>query len=105
MGEGRMSERRRDVIVASLIAALGLGAPAAAADSAGRLQGSALSASATSIELSSQARAQRPRIRVTPLPGPLRRECVAVFEERWIPQWGGLVLYPGQRCWWTRSPA
>jgi hypothetical protein len=97
-----MYGRGRDVIVASLIAAIGLGAPAAAAE-AERLQTTTPTASA--IELSSQARAERPRIRVTPLPGPLRRECVAVFEERWIPQWGGFVLYPGQRCWWTRAPA
>jgi hypothetical protein len=92
-----MSGRGRCVVVASLIAAGCLWAPAAAAESAGH-------GLLPATELSSQ-RAERPRIRVTPLPGPLRRECVAVFEERWITQWGGLVLYPGQRCWWTRAPA
>jgi hypothetical protein len=91
-----MLERGRSVIVASLIATT-LWAPAALAQSAGTV-------AQTGINLSAQAR-ERPRIRVTPLPGPLRRECVAVFEERWIPQWGGFVLYPGQRCWWTRAPA
>jgi hypothetical protein len=63
---------------------------------------------AIAVDVSSQERAPlrraRTRIEVHPLPGPLRRECVAVFQERYIPQWGGLVLYPGQRCWWTRGP-
>ena len=63
---------------------------------------------AAATDVSSQERAPlrraRTRIEVYPLPGPLRRECVAVFTERYIPQWGGLVLYPGQRCWWTRGP-
>ena len=98
-----MFERSLGVIVASLIAGTCPCGPASAAEAIGRLQREAVSASA--IELSSQRRAERPRIRVTPLPGPLRRECVAVFEERWIPQWGGFVLYPGQRCWWTRARA
>jgi hypothetical protein len=97
-----MFERGQLVIVVGLLGAC-LWAPAAWAGPTGRPQPHALPASAT--DLSSQARAERPRIRITPLPGPLRRECVAVFEERWIPQWGGLVLYPGQRCWWTRAPA
>ncbi len=43
------------------------------------------------------------RIRVTPLTGPLQRECVPVFEERFIPQWGGAVLYASQRCRWVRE--
>lgn len=63
---------------------------------------------AAATDVSAQERAPlrrvRTRIEVYPLPGPLRRECVAVFEERYIPQWGGPVLYPGQRCWWTRGP-
>jgi hypothetical protein len=92
-----MSGCGRCVIVVSLIAASCLWAPAGAAQPAGN-------AVPSESEWLSQP-PSRPRIRVTPLPGPLRRECVAVFEERWIPQWGGLVLYPGQRCWWTRAPA
>ena len=59
-------------------------------------------------ELSSQNRREvrraSTRITVRPERGPLRRECVPVFEERWIPQWGGSVLYAGQNCWWTRAP-
>jgi hypothetical protein len=98
-----MFEHSLGVVAASLIAGICLCGTAAAAEATGRLQRDPVSASA--IELSSQMRAERPRIRITPLPTPLRRECVAVFEERWIPQWGGLVLYPGQRCWWTRAPA
>jgi hypothetical protein len=46
------------------------------------------------------------RIEVRPLyypPGKLQRDCVPVFEERLIPQWGGSVLYASQRCWWTRG--
>jgi hypothetical protein len=51
-----------------------------------------------------QARRARTRIEVRPLRGPLRRDCTAVFQERWIPQWGGRVLYAGQDCHWTRAP-
>jgi hypothetical protein len=98
-----MFERSLGVVAASLIAGTCLCGAATAAEASGRLQRDAVSTSA--IELSAQRRAERPRIRITPLPSPLRRECVAVFVERWIPQWGGLVLYPGQRCWWTRAPA
>jgi hypothetical protein len=50
------------------------------------------------------ARRARTRIEVRPLRGPLRRDCTAVFQERWIPQWGGRVLYAGQDCHWTRAP-
>jgi hypothetical protein len=34
---------------------------------------------------------------------PLHRDCRAVFDERWIPEWGGRVLYAGQDCWWARD--
>lgn len=62
------------------------------------------------MDLSAQ---QRRRARVTvrprrfdsgdrPLYSSDRRECRAVFEERNIPQWGGRVLYAGQRCRWVR---
>jgi hypothetical protein len=61
-----------------------------------------------SVNLSAQARRPVRRARITVRPprgiGPLRRECVPVFEERLIPQWGGRVLYASQRCWWTRAP-
>lgn len=63
----------------------------------------------TATDLSGQARRgearARTRIEVRPLRragAPLRRECVPVFEERLIPQWGGRVLYASQQCWWTR---
>jgi len=59
--------------------------------------------------LSAQSRITRTRraptrIEVRPLsgPNPLHRECVPVFTERWIPQWGGRVLYASQHCWWTQ---
>ncbi|HET9902579.1 MAG TPA: hypothetical protein VFQ27_02620 [Xanthobacteraceae bacterium] len=62
----------------------------------------------TPTDVSAQARPARrapARIEVRPLrgPNPLHRECVPVFTERWIPQWGGYVLYAGQRCWWSRQ--
>jgi hypothetical protein len=64
---------------------------------------------ASSLELSAQAtrEAQRPRPRITVRPlrrtGPLYRECVAVYQEKWRPYWGGYVVYPGMRCWWARE--
>ena len=67
------------------------------------------SGAAKSLEISAQQRREPrrapTRLRVTPLPqqGPLRRECVAVFEERYVPQWRQRVIYPGQQCWWTRG--
>jgi hypothetical protein len=48
-------------------------------------------------------RRARTRIEVRPARGPLHRECEPVFQERWIPQWGGRVLYASQRCWWARG--
>jgi hypothetical protein len=61
-------------------------------------------ASDVSAQTRHQARRARTRIEVRPLRGPLRRDCTAVFQERWIPQWGGRVLYAGQDCHWTRAP-
>ena len=62
----------------------------------------------TATDMSGQTRREtrraRTRIEVRPLRGPLRRDCVPVFQERWIPQWGGSVLYAGQECHWTRAP-
>jgi hypothetical protein len=99
-----MCKRAGILIGVILVAGACLYAQAASASSSGRRQLDPATAVAT--ELSAQTRtAERPRIRVYPLPGPLRRECVPVFQERWIPQWGGWVLYAGQRCWWTRAPA
>jgi hypothetical protein len=34
----------------------------------------------------------------------MRRDCVPTFRERYIPQWGGLVLSASQRCWWVPGP-
>jgi hypothetical protein len=61
-------------------------------------------ASDVSAQARHQAQRARTRIEVRPLRGPLRRDCTAVFQERWIPQWGGRVLYAGQDCHWTRAP-
>lgn len=44
-----------------------------------------------------------PRVQVVPNPVPMVRECEPAFEERWIPQWGGRVLYAGQSCRWVRA--
>ncbi len=64
-------------------------------------------AAARSTDMSSQRRRVErrapTRIEVYPLRGPLRRECVAVYEERYVPAWRQTVIYPGQRCWWTRG--
>ncbi len=57
-----------------------------------------------STDISAQTRREPTRLRVTPLPGKLERECVPVFQERWIPQWGGWVLRAGQSCRWVRVP-
>jgi hypothetical protein len=95
-----MSKRACVVIALAVVAGTCFGATASASP-AGRQTDRVV---ATDVSAQTR-RAQRPRIRVYPLPGPLRRECVPVFQERWIPQWGGWVLYAGQRCWWTRAPA
>jgi hypothetical protein len=64
-------------------------------------------ASVAEFSAQSQPRARRPRITVRPAErerdlSNYRRECEPVFEERWIPQWGGRVLYASQRCRWVR---
>jgi hypothetical protein len=88
--------------VATAAALVVLNASGANAEPASR------AARATGSDISAQAREPqraRTRIRVRPLrraaPEPLHRECVPVFTERWIPQWGGRVLYAGQQCWWA----
>jgi hypothetical protein len=43
------------------------------------------------------------RIEIYGSRAPLHRDCRAVFDERWIPAWGGRVLYAGQDCWWSRN--
>jgi hypothetical protein len=89
-----------------LTGAVVLAATFAAASTAGAVSPSQQGAAASDVSSQDglRPRRARTRIEVYPLPQPLRRECVAVFQERYIPQWGGLVLYPGQRCWWTRAP-
>ena len=56
-------------------------------------------------DVSAQERtaARRPPVRIDIYRGGTRavRECGPVFEERWIPQWGGRVLYAGQSCRWV----
>jgi hypothetical protein len=86
------------VLILGLLIAAGVCAPALARDRSG-VQNSEVSAQQRRAE----PRRAPTRIEVYPLRGPLRRECVAVYTERWIPQWGGNVIYPGQRCWWTRG--
>lgn len=58
----------------------------------------------TDVSVSAQTRRRPTRLRVTPLPGPVRRVCEPIFRERYIPQWGGWVLNAGQRCEWIRAP-
>jgi len=56
-------------------------------------------------DLSAQERAaaRRPPVRIDVYRNrrPMVRACAPVFEERWIPQWGGRVLYAGQSCRWV----
>lgn len=68
-----------------------------------------IAAHPTDLSAQNRRQARRPRARtritVRPLPRDLsdyRRLCEPVFEERWIPQWGGSVLYASQRCRWVR---
>jgi hypothetical protein len=63
------------------------------------------SADAVSAQARRQERRAPTRIEVHPLRRgePLHRECVPVVTERWIPQWGGRVLYASQRCHWVRQ--
>lgn len=101
-----MSKNRFVVLSVVAIATLCWLSAAASAASASRHERRA--AERTATEFSPQDRPAAPRrartrIEVRPLPGPLHRECVPVFEERWIPQWGGNVLYASQRCWWARG--
>ncbi len=85
---------------------LALAAAAAAAASAAE-PGMTTAVTAFSAQSRRQNRrpASRPRITVRPRERDLsdfRRVCEPVFEERWIPQWGGSVLYASQRCRWVR---
>lgn len=93
-------------LLAGLLAAV----PVTAAPAAGR----ASSVAAKPSDLSGQERRAVRRsptriiVRRPPLPieahpylHGMRRECVPTFRERYIPQWGGMVLSASQRCWWT----
>jgi hypothetical protein len=68
-------------------------------------------AAGSDVSAQTQRRTRRPtRITVRPRVAPsyvgdFRRDCRPVFEERWIPQWGGRVLYAGQSCRWVAVPA
>ncbi|HEX2216970.1 MAG TPA: hypothetical protein VHG27_09825, partial [Xanthobacteraceae bacterium] len=93
---------------------LWMGASAAATEAEQRAK---VELGAHDAEISSQDRRRirrAPRITVRPVRPALsppgygtgadlsnwKRDCVPVFEERWIPQWGGRVLYANQRCRW-----
>jgi len=98
---------RNRLAVTSVAAAITACWVSAAAEAAAQSPKAIRSAERTPADFSSQhrpvVRRARTRIEVRPAPGPLRRECVPVFQERWIPAWGGRVLYASQRCWWTRG--
>ena len=76
---------------------LALSAPAALAQTSSGVR--------TNPDTSAQSRAavRRPPVRVDVYRNrtAMVRECGPVFEERWIPQWGGRVLYAGQSCRWV----
>jgi hypothetical protein len=78
---------------------------------AGPPDASATTAAAPLPEVSAQRR-RRPRITVRPLRprepygrdlSNWKRDCVPIFVERNIPQWGGRVIYASQRCRWVRE--
>jgi hypothetical protein len=98
-----MGSKPLGFIVAATIVFLPASYPAKA-DPVSRI---AAKAQGPATDVSAQERRERRRapirIEVRPLRGPVYRECVPVFEERLIPQWGGRVLYASQRCWWTRG--
>lgn len=77
--------------------------------------GAAAAAAATDVSAQARRALRRPRTRIVvrraatrvdvyPYPSQVRRDCVPVFRERWIPQWGGLVLNAGQSCRWVVVP-
>jgi hypothetical protein len=87
--------------------------PAQAAPAGKAEQPSAASVTDLSAQTRRVVRRRPARITVRPVrPLPLprngdlsnyKRACVPVFEQRWIPQWGGRVLYASQRCRWVRD--
>ncbi|HEX2216256.1 MAG TPA: hypothetical protein VHG27_06140 [Xanthobacteraceae bacterium] len=103
------------VLIATTLSVVASAAPAEAE------QRAKMGLGAYDAEVSAQARRRvrrPPRITVRPTRPALsplgygtgadlsdwKRECVPVFEERWIPQWGGRVLYANQRCRWVYVP-
>jgi hypothetical protein len=101
-------------VLVALAGAFALATPAPVAAQARAPLASLLAeqgASAFSAQARRPARRSRTRPRITVRPAlptgerdltRWRRDCVPVFEERWIPQWGGHVLYASQRCRWVR---
>jgi hypothetical protein len=107
-----MPMRGAMIVVAAAFGIAWMSAPAVAQELPGVHAGA--------VELSAQSRRngrRPPRITVRPERPALsppgygtdedlsawKRDCVPVFEERWIPQWGGRVLYASQRCRWVRE--
>jgi hypothetical protein len=94
-GEGLLGMRNWAVGVSFAAASVGFALSAPAAQAQAR----------PGAEVSAQERtaARRPPVRIDIYGNRARavRECAPVFEERWIPQWGGRVLYAGQSCRWV----
>jgi len=98
-------------LAAAAALALGSLSPAFAEPAGASGAEAGLSAFSAQERRSARRTPARPRITVRPVrPGlppdrdlsRYRRLCEPVFEERWIPQWGGNVLYAGERCRWVR---
>ena len=98
--------RGRATIIMGFAAALLLGLPSTNADASPAEQARVESSADLSAQTRRDGRRRPPRITVRPAERDLsnyKRACVPVFEERWIPQWGGYVLYASQRCRWVRE--
>jgi hypothetical protein len=94
------------LIAGVCVAAVWSPAPAAAAP-----RDASATAAGQATEISAQRR-RRGRITVRPLRprepygrdlSNWKRDCVPIFVERNIPQWGGRVIYASQRCRWVRE--
>ena len=91
--------RNRIVCVAVVAAAVGFVLPASVAFA----QTPSGARAARDVSAQDGVAARRPPVRIDIYRNraPMVRECAPVFEERWIPQWGGRVLYAGQSCRWA----
>jgi hypothetical protein len=90
------------LVCAGVMAALVAGAGVSGAQAA-KKKHIARHRTATARVIAAAPRRAPVRIQIYGDRTPLHRDCRAVFDERWIPEWGGRVLYAGQDCWWAHD--